>query len=327
MKAFVAPEYGPPDVLQLREVEKPVPEDKDVLIKVRATTVTAGDWRVRSLEVPTGFKLISRLFLGVLRPRQPILGLALAGEVEAVGEGVTRFSVGDYVFANPDDMGCHAEYKSMPAEGALAPKPPNLSFEEAAALSFGGTTALHFFRRGNLQSGDKVLINGASGGVGTAAVQLAKHFGADVTGVCSTANLELVKSIGADRVIDYTKEDVAGHGETYDIIVDTAGTLPFSRSKNLLKKDGRLLLISGTLPDMIQIPWVSMTSSKKVIAGPASGSAEDLRFLAELAEADQFKPVIDRRYPFEDMVEAHRYVDKGHKKGNVVITLKQNGRT
>ena len=327
MKAFVVPEYGPPDVLRLREVEKPVPGDKDVLIKVRATTVTAGDWRVRSLDVPTGFKLISRLFLGVFRPRQPILGLELAGEVEAVGEGVTRFSVGDHVFAHPEDMGCHAEYKSMPEDGALALKPPTLSFEEAAALSFGGTTALQFFKRGDLQSGDKVLINGASGGVGTAAVQLAKHFGADVTGVCSTANLELVKSIGADRVIDYTREDVAGHGETYDIIVDTAGTLPFSRSKDLLKEGGRLLLVFATLPDMLRIPWVSMTSSKKVIAGPASGSAEDLRFLAELAEAGRFKPVIDRRYPFEQMAEAHRYVDKGHKKGNVVITLEQSSRT
>lgn len=321
MKAFVAPEYGPPDVLQLREVEKPVPGDKDVLIKVRATTVTSGDWRSRSLDVPTGFKLLSRLFLGVSKPRQPILGTELAGEVEAVGEGVTRFSVGDHVFAYPKDMGCHAEYKSMPEEGAMALKPPGLSFEAAAALSFGGTTALQFFRRGDLQSGEKVLINGASGGVGTAAVQLAKHFGADVTGVCSTANLELVKSIGADRVVDYSKEDVAGHGETYDIIVDAVGTLPFSRSKNLLKKDGRLLLISGTLPDMIQIPWVSMTSSKKVIAGPATGRPEDLRFLAGLAEAGTFRPVIDRHYPFDQMVDAHRYVDSGRKKGNVVITL------
>ena len=327
MRAFKATNYGPPDVLQLKEVETPVPKDNEVLIKVRATTVTSGDCRVRSLNVPTGFGLLSRMMFGILRPRQPILGLELAGEVESVGKNGTRFKAGDHVFASSEDMGCHAEYKSMPEDGAIAQKPTNLSFEEAAALSFGGITALHFFRRGNLQRGDEVLINGASGGVGTAAVQLAKHVGAEVTGVCSTTNLELVKSIGADRVIDYTNEDVPGHGATYDIIVDTAGTLPFSRSKNLLKEGGRLLLVMGTLPDMLEIPWVSMTSSKKVIAGPASGSAEDLRFLAELAEADQFTPVIDRRYPFEDMVEAHSYVDKGHKKGNVVITLEQSSRT
>lgn len=327
MRAFVATNYGPPDVLQLTEVGKPVPKDNEILIKVRATTVTSGDWRVRSLDVPTGFGLLSRLFFGITRPRQPILGTELAGEVESVGKNVTRFRVGDHVFAFSETMGCHAEYKSMPEDGAIARKPTNLSFEEAAALSFGGTTALQFFRRGNIQSGDKVLVNGASGGVGTAAVQLAKHFGADVTGVCSTANLEMVKSIGADQVLDYTREDVDGHDATYDIIVDTAGTLPFSRSKNLLKEGGRLLLVLGKLPDMLQIPWVSMTSSKKVIAGPASGRSEDLRILAELAEAGQFKPVIDRRYPFEQMAEAHSYVDKGHKKGNVVITLEQSSRT
>lgn len=327
MRAFVATNYGPPDVLQLTEVGKPVPKDNEVLIKVRATTVTSGDWRVRSLNVPTGFGLLTRLIFGIARPRQPILGTELAGEVESVGKDVTRFSVGDHVFAFSEAMGCHAEYKSMPEDGAVARKPTNLSFEEAAALSFGGTTALQFFRRGNIQSGDEVLVNGASGGVGTAAVQLAKHFGAEVTGVCSTANLELVRSIGADHVLDYTREDLAGHGATYDIIVDTAGTLPFSRSKNLLKDGGRLLLVLGTLPDMLQIPWVSMTSSKKVIAGPTSGCSEDLRFLAELAEAGRFKPVIDRRYPFERMAEAHAYVDQGHKKGNVVITLEQSSRT
>ena len=327
MRAYVATNYGPPDVLQLKEVGKPVPDDNGVLIKVRATTVTSGDCRVRSLNVPTGFGLLSRMMFGISRPRQPILGTELAGEVESVGTSVTRFRVGDHVFASSEAMGCHAEYKSIAEDEAIARKPTNLSFEEAAALSFGGTTALHFFRRGNIQSGDHVLINGASGGVGTAAVQLAKHFGAKVTGVCSTANLELVKSIGADQVLDYTKEDVTAHGETYDMVVDTVGTLPFSRSKNLLKEGGRLLLVMGTLPDMLQIPWVSMTSNKKVIAGPASGRSEDLRFLAELAEAGQFKPVIDRRYSFEQMAEAHTYVDKGHKKGNVVVTLEQSNRT
>jgi NADPH:quinone reductase-like Zn-dependent oxidoreductase len=212
----------------------------------------------------------------------------------------------------------------MPEDGEVALKPANLTYDEAAAISFGGITALAFFRRGKLQSGEKVLVNGASGGVGTAAVQLAKHFGADVTGVCSTANVELVRSLGANHVIDYTKEDFTENGNTYDVIVDTVGTAPFSRSKNSLKERGRLLLVLGTLLDMLQIPWVSMTSSKKVIAGPAAGRAEDLRFLAELAEAGEFKPVIDRRYPFEQIAEAHSYVDTGRKKGNVIITLEHN---
>jgi len=209
----------------------------------------------------------------------------------------------------------------MPEDGAVALKPANLTFDEAAAISSCGTTALDFFRRGKLQSGEKVVVIGASGGVGTAAVQLAKHFGADVTGVCSTANVELVRSLGVTHVIDYTREDFTQNGETYDVIVDTAGTAPFSRSKASLKEKGRLLLVLGGLPDMLQIPWVSMTSSKKIIAGPAAGRVEDLRFLAELAQAGEFRPVIDRRYPFEQIAEAHRYVDTGRKKGNVIITL------
>lgn len=322
MKAIVYERYGPPEVLQLKEVEKPTPKNNEVLIKTHATTVTSGDWRVRSLNVPACFGLIMRLVFGVSRPKQPILGTELAGVVESVGKDARKFKVGDQVFAFSDAaMGCHAEYKCMPEDGAVALKPSNLTYEEAAALSFGGTTALDFFRRGKLQSGEKVLVNGASGGVGTAAVQLAKHFGADVTGVCSTANVELVRSLGASHVIDYTKEDFTQNGETYDVIVDTAGTAPFSRSKSSLKEGGRLLMVLAGLPDMLQIPWVSMTSSKKVIAGPAAGCAEDLRFLAGLAEAGEFKPVIDRRYPFEQIAEAHRYVDTGRKKGNVIITL------
>ena len=328
MKAFVYTKYGPPDVLQLKEVAKPTPKDNEVLIKTHATTVTSGDWRVRSLDVPVGFGLISRLFFGVSRPRQPILGTELAGKIESVGKDVSKFKVGDQVFAfSGAGMGCHAEYKCMPEDGAVVLKPANLTYEEAAAISFGGTTALDFFRRGKLQSGERVLINGASGGVGTAAVQLAKHFGADVTGVCSTANVELVRSLGATHVIDYTKEDFTQNGETYDVVVDTVGTAPFSRSKDSLKEGGRLLLVLGGLPDMLQSPWVSMTSSNKIIAGPAAGRADDLRFLAKLAEAGEFKPVIDRRYPFERIAEAHSYVDTGRKKGNVVITLEQNNKT
>lgn len=322
MKTVVCTQYGPPDVLQFREVEKPAPRNNEVLIKVLSTTVTSGDWRVRSLNVPAGFGLMMRFALGFRKPRQPVLGSELAGMVESVGRDVGKFHVGDLVFASADtDMGCYAEYKCMPEDGAVAHKPANLSVEESAAMSFGGTTALHFFRKGKLQRGETVLINGASGGVGTAAVQLAKYFGATVTGVCSTANTELVRSLGADHVIDYTKEDFTQNGETYDVIFDTAGTAPYSRSKASLKERGRLLLVLAGLPDMLAIPWISMTSSMRVSAGPASGCAEDLRFLAKLAVEGKFRPFIDRRYPFRDIVEAHRYVDTGHKRGNVVVTL------
>jgi NADPH:quinone reductase-like Zn-dependent oxidoreductase len=325
MKAIVYESYGPPEVLQLKEVEKPTPKNNEVLIRTHATTVTSGDWRVRSLNVPTGFGFIMRLVFGISRPKQPVLGTELAGVVELVGKDVSKFKVGDSVFAFSDaTMGCHAEYKCMAEDGVVALKPSNLTFEEAAALSFGGTTAWDFLRRGKLKSGERVLVNGASGAVGTAAVQLAKHFGAIVTGVCSTANVELVRSLGASHVIDYTQEDFTQNGETYDVIVDTVGTAPFSRSKASLKEGGRLLMVLAGLPDMLQIPWVSMTSSRQVIAGPAAVCAEDLRFLAGLAEAGEFKPVIDRRYPFEQIAEAHRYVDTGRKKGNVVITLEHD---
>jgi NADPH:quinone reductase-like Zn-dependent oxidoreductase len=326
MKAVVYERYGPPDVLQFKDVEKPTPKRNEVLIKILATTVTSGDWRVRSLNVPAGFGLMMRLVFGVSKPRQPILGTELAGVVESVGEDVSLFKAGDAVFAFSDaGMGCYAEYKCMPQDGAIALKPANLRFEEAAALSFGGTTALSFSRRAKLQHGERVLINGASGAVGTAAVQLAKHFGAEVTGVCSTANVELVRSLGAAHVIDYTQEDFAKNGKTYDVIVDTVGNAPFSRSKESLTQRGRLLMVLAGLPDMLRIPWISLTSRKTAIAGPASGRAEDLRFLAELALAGEFKPVIDRRYPFEQMVQAHRYVDTGRKRGNVVITLGGDG--
>ncbi|MGA9119018.1 MAG: NAD(P)-dependent alcohol dehydrogenase [Bacteroidota bacterium] len=322
MKAVVYERYGPPDVLEIRGVEKPTPRNTEVLIRTRATTVTSGDWRARSLKVPHGFGLIARLFLGVSGPRHPILGTELAGDIESVGKDVRKFKVGDPVFAySGAGMGCYAEYRCMPEDGPVALKPPNLTYDEAAAMSFGGSTVLDFFRRGKLQRGERVLINGASGGVGTAAVQLARHFGAEVTGVCSKANMALVRSLGAAHVIDYTSDDFARHGEAYDIIVDTVGTAPFARSKGSLKDGGRLLQVLGGLPDLLRIPWVSMTSNKKIIAGPAAERAADLPFLAELAKAGEYRPVIDRRYPFEQIVEAHRYVDAGHKKGNVVITM------
>jgi NADPH:quinone reductase-like Zn-dependent oxidoreductase len=324
MQAAVYERYGPPEVVQLRDVPKPEPKDSETLIRVRATTVTSGDRRVRSLDVPAGFGLISRLLLGIFGPRRPILGSELAGDVESVGSSVTTFRPGDAVFAFSDmTMGCHAEYKCMPEHGAVAPKPPNLSYEEAAALSFGGTTALDFFRRGKLRSGETVLINGASGAVGTAAVQLARHFGAEVTAVCSAGNADLVKSLGAHRVIDYAVEDFTANGETYDLIMDTCGTAPFGRSGKSLKAGGRLLLVLATLPDMLLGSWQATRSGKKVVAGPATGRAEDLRLLAALAGAGNFMPVIDRRYPFAQIVEAHRYVDTGRKRGNVVVVIRR----
>jgi len=252
MKAVVYTKYGSPNVVALAEVPKPAPKVHEVLIRVHATTVTTGDWRARSLEMPPGFGLLGRLVFGVFGPRKPILGTELAGEIEAVGKAVTRFKPGDQVFAfTGASYGCHAEYRTISEAGMIALKPTNLSFEEAAALSFGGTTALSFLQdKGGIKRGDKVLIVSASGGVGTAAVQIAKHFGAKVTGVCSTANLELVRSIGADKVIDYTTEDFAKNAETYDIILDTTGTTSFSRCGNALKEGGRLLLVNR-----LSRPW------------------------------------------------------------------------
>lgn len=322
VKGIIYKRYGDPEVLEMRELPKPVPQDHELLIRVRATTVSAADWRVRSMKLPLGFNTLGRLAFGIRAPKQPILGTELAGDVEAVGNAVTAFKIGDQIFAYPGGrMGAYAEYMCIPADGAVVIKPSNLSYEQAAALSFGGSTMLDFFRRGALRSGERVLVNGASGTVGTAAVQLAKYFGAHVTGVCSTANLALVKSIGADQVIDYTKQDFTASGEQYDVIVDTAGTAPFSRSGSSLSNGGRLLLVLAGLPDMLRAPWHSMTSNRKVIAGPSVERNEYLHQLAELAASGKFLPVIDRSYAFEEMVAAHRYVDKGHKKGNVVITL------
>jgi NADPH:quinone reductase-like Zn-dependent oxidoreductase len=324
MKAIICERYGSPDVLQVKDIAKPVPGRHEVLIRVCATTVSSGDWRVRSLNVPAGFGLLSRLFLGLRGPRQRILGTELAGEIEAIGREVTRWKVGDQVLAfSGVRMGCHAEYRTMPEDGGLALKPANLDYEQAATLCFGGTTALDFFRRGKLRAGERVLINGASGGVGTAAVQLAKHLGADVTGVCSTANLELVRSLGADRVIDYTQQDFVQRGEKYDVIMDTAGTAPWSRSKHALAPGGRLLAVLGSLPELLQVPWVALTSDKRVIAGPAAERPEDVRHLAELAAAGHLRPVIDRRYRFEQIADAHRHVDTGRKRGSVVVTVAQ----
>jgi len=322
VKAVVYSRYGAPEVLELKEIPKPSPRDNEVLIKVRATTVTAADHRARACDTPKGFGLFAPLVFGVGGPRNPILGGELAGEVESVGAAVRQFKVGDEVFAfSGAGFGCYVEYKCLPEDGTLALKPSNLSHEQAAALSFGGTTALGLLKKANIRKGDKVLVNGASGGVGTAAVQLAKYFEAEVTGVCSTGNLQMVKAIGADHVIDYTSNDFTRNRERYDIIVDTVGTAPFSRVKDSLKEDGRLVIVLGTLADLLQAPWVSMLGTRKVIATVVNWNAGDLRFLARLAESGQFTPVIDRRYPLEQITAAHRHVDSGRKKGNVVITV------
>ena len=323
MKAIVYRRYGPPDVVTLAEVPKPVPGDNDVLIRIRATTVTTGDWRARSLSMPRGFGLLGRLVFGVLGPRQPILGTELAGIVEDVGSAVTRFKTGDEVFAFPSaGYGSHAEYRTMREDGLIALKPANLSFEEAAALSFGGTTVLVPLRDTlGVRRGDRVLVVGASGGVGTAAVQIASHLGADVTGVCSTANVELVRSIGANQVIDYTRQDFVTSGGSWDVVVDTTGTAPFARCEPVLRPGGRLLVILGSLAQLAGIGKPSRASGKSVVAGVARIRVEDLRDLARLAEAGAYRPVIDRSYPLELAAEAHAYVDTGRKRGNVVLSV------
>jgi NADPH:quinone reductase-like Zn-dependent oxidoreductase len=322
VKAIVATAYGAPDVLQLKEVEKPTPKDNELLVKVHATTVNVGDCRMRSFTVPPQFWLPARLALGLRRPRNPIFGMELAGEVEAVGKDVTRFKPGDQVFASTfeQQFGAHAEYKCLPEDGAMVAKPNTLTYAEAATLAIGAQTALFFLKAGNIRPGQKVLINGASGSVGTFGVQLARYFGAEVTAVCSTRNVALVQSLGADTIIDYTQADFTNNGETYDIILDAVGKTTFSQCQGALKPNGYYLntvLVGAAM----QARWYAMSSDKHIIGGTAVPRTEALVFLKELSETGRLKPMIDRCYGLEQMVEAHRYVEAGHKQGNVVVRV------
>lgn len=325
MKAIVATRYGSPDVLQVQEVAKPVPRDDEVLIRIHATTVTAGDCEVRSSRVLVWFWLFFRLYMGILKPRKGVLGQELAGEIEAAGKGVTQFKRGDQVFATTGmRFGAHAEFICLPSGYPIATKPANMTYEEAAAVPVGGLNALHFLRRGDIQRGQKVLINGAGGSIGTYAVQIAKSMGAEVTGVDSTGKLAMLGSIGADHVIDYTREDFTRNGETYDVILDVVGKSSHSRSLRALKDRGHLLIANPSLSRMVRGRWTSMTTGKKVTIGGASYETEDLIHLKQIIEAGDLKSVIDRRYPLEQAAKAHRYVETGLKKGNVVLTVEHN---
>jgi 2-desacetyl-2-hydroxyethyl bacteriochlorophyllide A dehydrogenase len=322
MKAVIWTAYGAADVLQLQDVEKPTPKDNELLVRVRAATVTAGDCEMRSLKFPLILSLPMRLYVGFKKPtRVTILGQELAGEIEAVGKDVKLFKPGDQIFAATYfNFGAYAEYNCLPENSAATLKPSNISYEEAAAVPTGGLNALHFLRKANIESGQSVLINGAGGSIGTFAIQLAKTFGAEVTAVDSTAKLEMMRSIGADHLIDFTGEDFTKSGKKYDVIFDVAGKSSFAGGIRSLKKNGVYLLANPTFTRTLRGWWISKTSSKKVIGGTADYKKEDLGHLKELLETGKIKTVIDRSYPLEETAEAHRYVEQGLKLGNVVIT-------
>jgi NADPH:quinone reductase-like Zn-dependent oxidoreductase len=330
MKAMIYTQYGFPEVLQLKEIEKPAPKDNEILIRIHATSVNIGDLWARNFKAITPSKFTmplplwipSRMFFGWTKPKINILGSEFAGEIESTGRAVKRFKKGDPVFGyRGQSMGANAEYLCMPENGLVAIKPANMSYEEAAVIPYGALTALNLLGKGNIQPRQKILINGASGGIGSAAVQIARYFGAEVTGVCSTLRLEFVKSLGADYVIDYTREDFTENGNTYDLIFDILGKGSFSRYKNSLKQNGIYLLASFKMKQLFQMLWTSMTGGQKVICALSGERPEDLIFIKELAEAGKLKSIIDKCYPLEQLVEAHRYVENGLKRGQVVITL------
>ncbi|MFC2081239.1 NAD(P)-dependent alcohol dehydrogenase [Bacteroidota bacterium] len=325
MKAIVWTKYGPPDVFEYDEVDKPAPKDNEVLIKVFAATVTAGDCELRRFDVSILYWLFARIAIGIRKPRIKILGQELAGEIESVGKDVTQFKKGDPVFAATEmRFGAYAEYACLPGTYPIAIKPTNMSYEEAATIPTGGLNALHFLRKGNIQSGQKVLINGAGGSIGTYALQMAKSLGANVTCVDNTDKLDMLRSLGSDHVIDYTQEDFTRNGESYDIIIDVVGKTSFSRTVKSLNQNGHFILGNPRLLGIIRGLWISMTTGKKVISELASYKPEDLIFLKELIEEGKIRSVIDKRYPLEQTAEAHIYVEEGLKKGNVVITIGQN---
>jgi NADPH:quinone reductase-like Zn-dependent oxidoreductase len=332
MKAVVYTEYGPPEVLHLADMPEPTPKDDEVLIRVRATPVNYGDLTARNFKnlpasefhMPSLLLLLSRLSFGINKPKINILGSEFAGDVEAIGKAVKRFKPGDAVmgYLGPR-MGAYAEYLCMPENGSLAHMPANMSYAEAAAMPYGAIMATSLLQNGHIQPGSKVLVNGASGGIGSAAVQLAKYYGAEVTGVCGTPRVEYVRSLGADHVIDYTRQDFTRNGETYDLIFDVLGKSSFSRCKNSLKPGGIYLLASFKTKALLQMLWTKLAGSKKVICAFASEKAEDLVFVKELVEVGKYQSHIDRCFPLEQAADAHRYVEAGQKKGNVVLTLEQ----
>jgi 2-desacetyl-2-hydroxyethyl bacteriochlorophyllide A dehydrogenase len=325
VEAVIWPKYGPPDVLQLKEVETPTPKDDEVLIRIVAATVFAGDCEMRAFDFPASFWLPLRLMFGLTKPRKrvQIPGQELAGEIVAVGKDITHFRKGDRVFAPTEKFGACAEYVCLGGKNAMAMKPSNMSFEEAATVPVGGLNALHFVRKGNIRKGETVLINGAAGSIGTFAVQIAKIFGAEVTAVDGTRKLDMLRTIGADAVIDYTQQDFTKNGETYDVIIDVVGKSPYSRSVRSLKKNGRYILGNPRFSGFFKGLWTSMTSSKRVIAALTAYRTEDLVFLKELIEAGKMKTVIDRRFSLEQTADAHRYVETGQKSGHVVINVAQ----
>ena len=322
MKAATYRKYGPPEVLKIEDVTRPLPKDTEVLVRVRASSVTSGDARIRGFKDLGIFWLPMRLMLGLLAPRNPVAGMEFAGEIESLGRAVTQFRACERVFGMTWLHGANAEYLTIPANALITTMPDRLTDAEAAAVPFGALSALVFLRDlGRVQSGQKILVYGASGCVGVFAVQLAKHFGAEVTGVCSTTNVDIVKSLGADKVIDYKKEDFSKNGETYDLIFDTVGATSFSRCKRSLTSFGRHLFLTGGLPQILQALWTSTRQGKRVVFGAPSNTRNDLLYIRGLIETGKLRPVIDRTYGLFEIVEAHRYVDTGRKKGSVVIAV------